>query len=668
METSNLDTLNSSENSNSNSSDSNASENTSSLLKESPFGPLLQFLSEDELASILSGGGSGESPAGGNAASGDSPSGDISNLFAGGGNFSGGNPFAGGSNPFAGGGNTSGGDNTTSGTDTSGDGNTSGASNPFAGASNPFAGSGIPFANSGNTSVGNNRSIGNGNQFVGNSNQLASAINTSNNTSPSSNTSGGASNPFAGVANPFASSGNTTGDSNTSPSASNPFAGGGNLFAGGGNPFAGDGNSQGNEQTSGNSDLDKLFAQSPWGSLSEVGITSFAQVFGGIDGGNNPFTGGGNTSTDGTNSITGGESSSNGVYTWDFTGLDESNFQDPNNPFNKLLTILGVSKPSDSNNTGANSGDHAIAPDTTTDSSAHPVSGDDNQSANVMAQAQEAGFTFTNNPLAEFFGSNSCDSSDNSNFTFNGLPLPFDNPNWFASISHIASSEDSKFNATDNESIGNGNWYFASDNKTFGNGNWYFSDDNVTIGNGNWQYGTDNATIGNGNWNFGEDNATVGNGNWYLGKNNQTLGNGNWIEGNNNIVIGSPASNGKIFSGNNSLVIGNNDWAIVVDRCEISDELSHQVDELLNGGLKELQNSDGNVLTTTFIDSFYNQITDDFLKLLSSGGNLNQPMSTSGTGTSDSNALNSIINNNDSLSSLSGMQAHTNTSSNLASI
>lgn len=629
-----------SENSNSSEESSNAPENSNSSLKESPFGPLLQFLSEDELASILTGNGSGEAPGSDNSASGELPDNSSSDN----------------SNPFAGGANTSIDDNgnTASDTDTSSSG------------MNPFAGGGIPFAGGGNTSSGDNTSIGNGNQFAGASNPFAGGgipFAGGGNASSGSNTSGDASNPFAGASNPFA------GTSNNSSGSGNPFAGGSDLFTGGGdNPFAGGGDtstddatSEGNELAAGDTDLDKLFEQSPWGSLKEVGITSFSQVFGGIDGSNsfpggeNPFTGGGDTSTDGDTPVSGGETSSNGVYTWDFAGLDESKLTDPNNPFNKLLTTLGIST-SDSEDSSGDKGDH--------DSDDKAVSGDDDDTKDAMAQAQEVGFKFTDNPLAEFFPPSDCDDDSSATAsTFNHLPLPFDNPNWIDDISKLGFSEDSKINATDNKVIGNGNWYFANDNKTFGNGNWYFNNDNVTIGNGNWQYGSDSATVGSGNWNFGEGNATVGNGNWYLGDNNQILGNGNWISGDNNIVIGSPSSNGKIFTGNDSLIIGNGDWALVVERDEISDELSYQVDDLLNSGLSELQNSEhGEVLTAAFIDSFYDQISDDFLNLLSSGnGEFDQSMLTSGTGTGDSNEMKGIYNTSGDLASLGGTQDNANT-------
>ncbi len=638
-----------SENSNSSEESSNAAENSNSSLKESPFGPLLQFLSEDELASILTGNGSKEASSSNNSASGEMPSGDLpgnsssddnGNTASDTDTSSGGmNPFAGGI-PFAGGGNTSSGDNTSIGN-----------GNQSAGASNPFAGGGIPFVGGGNASGGSNTSDGA-------------------NPSGDGNTSGDASNAFTGASNPFA------GTSNNSTGSGNPFAGGSDLFtAGGDNPFAGGGDtstddatSEGNELAAGDTDLDKLFEQSPWGSLKEVGITSFSQVFGGIDGSNsfpggeNPFTGGGDTSTDGDTPVSGGETSSNGVYTWDFTGLDESKLTDPNNPFNKLLTTLGIST-SDSEDSSGDKGDH--------DSDNKAVSGDDDDTKNAMAQAQEVGFKFTDNPLAEFFPPSDCDDDSSAgDRTFNHLPLPFENPNWIDDISKLGFGEDSKINATNNKVIGNGNWYFACENKTFGNGNWYFNNDNVTIGNGNWHYGSDNATVGSGNWNFGEGNATVGNGNWYLGDNNQILGNGNWISGDNNIVIGSPSSNGKIFTGNDSLIIGNGDWALVVERDEISDELSHQVDDLLNSGLSELQNSEhGEVITAAFIDSFYDQISDDFLNLLSSGnGEFDQSMLTSGTGTGDSNEMKSIYNSSDNLASLGGTQDNANIGSDLASI
>ena len=390
--------------------------------------------------------------------------------------------------------------------------------------------------------------------------------------------------------------------------------------------------------------------------MREVGITSFDQVFGGLGGENNPFAGGGSNPNGGSNSFTSSGTSFNGVYTWDFTGLEESNFTDSNNPYNKLLTLLGSSNPVASDDNSAEA-DDCVGEDSAEGGA--NTSGNNDQTGTLAQQAHESNLIFTENTLAEFLSilasknpSASHDSSSaNGNPTVNNLPLPFDDPNWFTNLSNTIQAQGDKFTATSNEAIGNGNWYFGSDNGTFGNGNWYFSDNNVTVGNGNWHYGTHNATVGNGNWNFGDGNATIGNGNWYSGNNNQILGNGNWVAGNNNIVIGSPISNGKIFTGNDSLIIGNKDEALVIDRHAISDELSHELDELLNGGLTQLQNpNNANVLTGDFINSFYNEISKDFLNILSSGGTLDPLSSTLGNGN----------NSNDSLASLSGTQNPSN--------
>ena len=112
----------------------------------------------------------------------------------------------------------------------------------------------------------------------------------------------------------------TSGDGNSWGNKTNedPLTGGGMPLAGGngnapqnGDLYKWDISAQADELTSGgsgdmgSSSLDKLFEQSPWGTLKDVGITSFKQVFpnassdlennpfaGGASGSDNPFAGG----------------------------------------------------------------------------------------------------------------------------------------------------------------------------------------------------------------------------------------------------------------------------------------------------------------------------------------------------------------------------------------
>ncbi len=124
---------------------------------------------------------------------------------------------------------------------------------------------------------------------------------------------GDSSNPFAGG----------FGSDTSSSESSDPLtggadaAGGGSPFPGGGNPFntpQNDENYQWNfmEETSGEGDMEALFKSSPWGQLSEVGITSFQQIFSddptlaeGNPFGGNPM-GGGNSFASGSASVGGG--------------------------------------------------------------------------------------------------------------------------------------------------------------------------------------------------------------------------------------------------------------------------------------------------------------------------------------------------------------------------
>ncbi|MCU0534292.1 MAG: hypothetical protein MUD14_10410 [Hydrococcus sp. Prado102] len=115
--------------------------------------------------------------------------------------------------------------------------------------------------------------------------------------------------------------------------------------------------------------------------------------------------------------------------------------------------------------------------------------------------------------------------------------------------------------ANNNQTDGNGNWYFSSDNTTTGNGNWYIGDDNTTNGNGNWNFGSGNTTNGNGNWYIGDDNTTTGNGNRPSGSNNDITGNGNRPSGDGNVITG----NRHETSEDHQNIVGNSDRYFSID-------------------------------------------------------------------------------------------------------
>ena len=171
------------------------------------------------------------------------------NPFAGGGESSGGNPFAGGGNPFAGGGESSGGNPFAGGGESSGD-------NPFAGGGNPFAGGGEssgdnPFAGGGASGFGNPLAPAEGYEFdfSGVAGEGESGMNTPwdellqfdefDNVADIID----GENPFAGDeessegSNPFAVSGEgtDTGVGNTDNGNSNQFFGDNNQANGNGN-------------------------------------------------------------------------------------------------------------------------------------------------------------------------------------------------------------------------------------------------------------------------------------------------------------------------------------------------------------------------------------------------------------------------------------------------
>jgi hypothetical protein len=464
--------------------------------------------------------------------------------------------------------------------------------------------------------------------------------------------------------NPFASS-NPNPDSDLAYGG-NPFAGDNfwNIFAGGVNPAQGNNNPftsvdspivsgdivSGDNATSSNNlvstendlsstDLNNLLQQSPFGPLSEVlGTEGLTTIFSGI----------GSPPEDSTNNPAG----SNNPPT---NSKDSNPFAGGSNPF------INTDNPStfhDNNSSVTGSGNWIFA------------NGDWKQLIDPNSSSDGnlpfGGDTSLQGAIA-FFGGNDSTANNNSpssnsvltfdNLAFNNLPVPIGNSDWLSSLTDLADPE-SAASATNNRTVGNGNWHygsgneivgngnwlFASYNDLLGNGNWYYDDDNATVGNGNWYFGSENATIGNGNWlfgsvnetigngnwyfdeanktvgngnwHFGSENATIGNGNWYFGSGNATIGNGNRFSGNDNLIIGNPLANGFSEIGDGKLVIGNSDWTFVTDRDAISDE----VDTLLTSSLGSLYNSDAeNNQMSQGIDSLIDRVGKDFLSLIGSG-------------------------------------------------
>jgi len=480
------------------------------------------------------------------------------------------------------------------------------------------------------------------------------------------------------LANIFSGVGDATNSSNDNPFAGdnsnldsdltyggNPFAGDNfwNIFADGVNPAQGNNNPftsadspliSGDTTSSNNlvstendlssTELNNLLQQSPFGPLSEVlGTEGLSNIFSGIGsppegstdnpaGSNNPPTDSGDS-----NPLAGG--SNPFVNTDSLTASGSSTYDDNNN------SITG------SGNWIFADGDwrQLIEPNSSSDGNS-PVGGD--------TSLQGAIAFFKGNDSA----ANNHESSGDSiltfdNLAFNNLPVPIGNSDWLSSLADLANPE-SAASATNNRTIGNGNWHYGSKNEVVGNGNWLFADgndvlgngnwyynyDNATVGNGNWYFGIENATIGNGNWlfgnanetigngnwyfdeanktvgngnwHFGSENATIGNGNWYFGSGNATIGNGNRFSGNDNLIIGNPLANGFSDIGDGKLVIGNSDWTFVSDRDAISDE----VDSLLTSSLGNLYSSNAeNNQISQGIDSLIDRVGKDFLSLIGSG-------------------------------------------------
>lgn len=466
--------------------------------------------------------------------------------------------------------------------------------------------------------------------------------------------------------NPFAS--NNPNSESDLAYGGNPFAGDNfwNIFAGGVNPGEGDNPftsaesplaSEGNTTSNDNlvptqndlssTDLNNLLQQSPFGPLSEVlGDEGLTNIFSGI--GSSPE----GSSTDSP------PPNSNNLPTDAPTDAGNNNpFAEGSNPFinTDSLSTNGSSTYHDNNNTITGSGNWIFANgdwqqliDPNASSEGNSPFGSDTTLQGAIAYFKSNGLTTDNN---------SSSSDSNSNLAFNNLPIPINNSDWLKSLTDLADPE-STASATNNRTIGNGNWHygsgnevvgngnwlFANNNDLLGNGNWYYAEDNATVGNGNWYFGTENATIGNGNWlfananesigngnwyfddanktvgngnwHFGSDNATIGNGNWYFGSGNATIGNGNRFSGNDNLIIGNPLANGFKDIGDGKLVIGNSDWTYVTDRNAISDE----VDNLLTTSLGNLYSSDAeNNQMSQGVDSLIDRVGKDFLSLIGSG-------------------------------------------------
>lgn len=220
--------------------------------------------------------------------------------------------------------------------------------------------------------------------------------------------------------------------------SSNSLASNNNSLASSENPFGGSEN------------LDRLFSQSPWGSLEQVGITSFEQVFGGVAGGGNPLVSGGSSpfaggGAGGSNPFAGGAGGSNP-------------FAGGGNPF-------------------ASGGGNPLA-----SGGGNPFAG--------------GNFPASDGTIQLPFGIGSVSLTED-NATGASSNETIGNGNW-----HF---ED------DNTTVGNGNWYFGSENSTLGNGNWYFGNDNATVGNGNWYVGRNNTILGDQNKLDGNSNIVIGN-------------------------------------------------------------------------------------------------------------------------------------------------------------
>ncbi|MBE9053021.1 hypothetical protein IQ243_21880 [Nostocales cyanobacterium LEGE 11386] len=265
----------------------------------------------------------------------------------------------------------------------------------------------------------------------------------------------------------------------------------------------------------------------------------------------NPFAGGGESSTG--NPFAGGNpfmvggggnvstTSEDGLYNYNYTRTEDerSLVPDDNNPFAKLIDVLGI----DSNSLEMGSNPFASTSDNT-DMSSNPFAGGNNLPENL--------------PI----GSTPPDSTNETVLPEapEGLSVPYNSDNWISDLKDLESGEPGA-STGGNTGNGNGNWFYGSGNTANGNGNWYFDSDNTSSGNGNWYFGSDNTSNGNGNWYFGSNNTSDGNGNWQIGDDNTINGNGNQPSGTDNTING----NGNQPSGNGNNILGNANTSNISD-------------------------------------------------------------------------------------------------------
>lgn len=200
-------------------------------------------------------------------------------------------------------------------------------------------------------------------------------------------------------------------ESNTLDS-SNSLASSNNSLASSENPFGGSEN------------LDRLFSQSPWGSLEQVGITSFDRVFGGVARGENPMASGGG------NPFVGGAGGGNPLASGGGNPFAGGNFPASNGTIQLPFGIGSVSLTED-NATGASSNE----------------------------------------------------TIGNGNWHFEDDNTTVGNGNWYFGSENSTIGNGNWYFGNDNATVGNGNWYVGRNNTILGDQNKLDGDGNIVIGN-----------------------------------------------------------------------------------------------------------------------------------------------------------------------------------------
>ncbi|HHP7229430.1 MAG TPA: hypothetical protein ACFCUY_01055 [Xenococcaceae cyanobacterium] len=369
---------------------------------------------------------------------------------------------------------------------------------------------------------------------------------------------------------------------------------GGNPFAGGGNPFGGDMTAEG--ESGMNTPWDELLQFEEFdnvGDILELEENPFAgggNPFGGdmtAEAGGNPFAGGGNPFGGDMTAETGGNPFGSSFSEGIDTGVENTDNGNGNNFIGDATGETG------SNNQADGNGNWYFGNDNQTNGNGNWY----------ISQASDLPANFSENTMDSFTAS-----------LFTG-----DDNSVGGNIPAFAGGGTPSFTGGGDFADNAG----ASNNQTEGNGNWYFGENNNTNGNGNWEFGSGNQTDGNANWNLGDSNTITGNGNRPSGDGNMITGNGNQPSGDDNEINGNRVSP----EADNQNIVGNGDRYLLMDSdgniFVVSDESNSDAQYEFDFELLTSVNGDESEITSLdqpFVDNIFSQFMSSNSSINNDGG------------------------------------------------